>query len=139
MGLKRAAGTHPATPPKRAPGRAGRRDEAVRPEHWAVETDRDDVARLDIPPHASRERSFEIWCSFRVAHPGTGNASHALRVLVDGAQEWSRRVPTDPGGRDALDVRLRRVVPAGQPLRLTAIGAVDRAVPLGLSISAEED
>ena len=139
MGLKRAAGTPPATPPKTAPSAAGRRDDAVRGEHWAIETDRDDVARLDIPPHATRERSFEIWCSFRVAHPGTGDAAHALRVLVDGAQDWSRRVPTDPGGRDALDVRLRRVVPAGRPLRLTAIGTVERAVPLGLSISADED
>ena len=137
MGPRRAGDTNPAT--ARARGGAGRRDDAVRRERWAVETDRDDVARLDIPPHATRERSFEIWCSFRVAHPGTGDASHALRVLVDGAQEWSRRVPTDPGGRDALDLRFRRTVPAGRPLRLTAIGAVDRAVPLGLSISAEED
>jgi hypothetical protein len=48
-------------------------------------------------------------------------------------------VSTDPGGRDSLDVRFRRIVPVGQPLRLTAIAEVDRAVPLGLSISADED
>jgi len=30
-------------------------------------------------------------------------------------------------------------VPVGQPLRLTAIAEVDRALPLGLSISADED
>lgn len=118
--------------------RSGER-EAVRRERWAVETDRDDVARLDIPPHSSRERSFEISCSLRVAHPGSGSAWHALRVLVDGAQEWSRRVPTDAGGRDTLDVRFRRIVPAGRPLRLSAIADVDRAIPLGLSISAEEE
>ena len=114
-------------------------DRDARPERWSAETARDLVVRLDVPPHATRERRFEVDCSFRVAHPGDGAASHALRVLVDGAQEWSRRVPTDPGGRDSLDVRFQRIVPIGQPLRLTAIAEVDRAVPLGLSISADED
>jgi hypothetical protein len=52
-------------------------------------------------------------------------------VLVDGAHEWSRQVPTDAGGRDSLDVRFRRTVPVGQPLRLTAIAEVDGALPLG--------
>ena len=127
----------PRRPSPIAPGAGAR--EAIRRERWAVETDRDGVARLDIPPHASRERSFEIYCSLRVAHPGSGAAAHALRVLVDGAQEWSRRVPTDAGGRDSLDVRFRRIVPVGQPLRLTAIAEVERAIPLGLSVSAEED
>lgn len=108
-------------------------------ERWAVEREAGDVARLDIPAHASREREFEIFCSFAVAHPGDGVAHHALRVLVDGAQEWSRRVATDPGARDTLEVRLRRSVPIGRPLRLTAIAAVERARPLRLSISAEED
>ena len=122
------------------PGHPVRDDDAdARPERWSVESARDLVARLDIPPHATRERRFEVYCSFRVAHPGTGSASHALRVLVDGAHEWSRRVPTDAGGRDSLDVRFRRTVPVGQPLRLTAIAEVDGALPLGLSISADED
>ena len=111
----------------------------ARPEHWSAETARDGVVRLDIPPHATRERRFEVYCSFRVAHPGAGTASHALRVLVDGAHQWSRRVATDSGGRDSLDVRFPRTVPVGQPLRVTAIGEVDGAVPLGLSISADED
>ena len=114
-------------------------DSDAQPERWSAETARDLVVRLDVPPHATRERRFEVDCSFRVAHPGEGEASHALRVLVDGAQEWSRRVPTDPGGRDSLDVRFRRIVPVGQPLRLTAIAEVERALPLGLSIRAEED
>ena len=122
------------------PGQSvGGDDPETRPERWSVETARDGVARLDIPPHATRERRFEVYCSFRVAHPGAGAASHALRVLVDGAHEWSRRVPTDAGGRDSLDVRFRRTVPVGQPLRLTAIAEVDGALPLGLSISADED
>ena len=114
-------------------------DRDARPERWSAETARDLVVRLDVPPHATRERRFEVDCSFRVTHPGDGAASHALRVLVDGAQEWSRRVPTDPGGRDSLDVRFQRIVPVGQPLRLTAIAEVDRAVPLGLTIRADED
>ncbi|MEO7711055.1 MAG: hypothetical protein ABIS28_21145 [Caldimonas sp.] len=95
--------------------------------------------RLDIPPHATRERRFEVYCSFSVAHSGAGDASHALRVLVDGAHQWSRRVSTDAGGRDSLDVRFPRTVPVGQALRLTAIAEVDGALPLGLSISADED
>jgi len=115
------------------------RADASGPEHWSVRVDRDSVARLDIPPHASRDRSFEIYCSLLVGHPGGGSASHALRVLVDGAHEWSRRVETDPGGRDTLDVRIRRVVPAGRALRLTAIAETDRAITLGLSITADED
>ena len=114
-------------------------DPELRPERWSIETARDLVVRLDIPPHATRERRFEVYCSFRVAHPGEGAASHGLRVLVDGAHEWSRQVPTDAGGRDSLDVRFRRTVPLGQPLRLTAIAEVDGALPLGLSISADED
>jgi hypothetical protein len=31
------------------------------------------------------------------------------------------------------------VVPAGRALRLTAIAETDRAIPLGLSITADED
>ena len=127
----RASRAAPATPPVSAAD--------ARPEHWSAETARDLVVRLDIPPHATRERRFEVYCSFSVAHSGAGDASHALRVLVDGAHQWSRRVATDAGGRDSLDVRFPRTVPVGQPLRLTAIAEVDGALPLGLSISADED
>ena len=138
MGPPRASRTRrdSRVAPRRSPSSD---DSDARPEHWSAQTARDLVVRLDVPPHATRERRFEVDCSFRVAHPGDGEASHALRVLVDGAQEWSRRVPTDSGGRDSLDVRFRRIVPVGRPLRLTAIAEVDRAVPLGLSINAAED
>lgn len=112
---------------------------SFRREHWSAEAPPGDVAQLDIPADASRERSFEVYCSFAVAHPGAGEAWHGLRVLVNGAQEWSRRIATDPGGRDTLDLRFRREVPVGRPLRLTAIGEVGRALPLGLSVSAEEE
>ncbi|MEO7337670.1 MAG: hypothetical protein ABIV63_13915 [Caldimonas sp.] len=115
------------------------RDPAPARERWSVRNERSDVARLDIPAHASRERHFEVFCSLLVGHPGSGEAHHALRVLVDGAQEWSRRVATDAGGRDTLDVRFRRSVPEGRALRLTAIASLERAIPLALSISAEEE
>jgi hypothetical protein len=109
-----------------------------RGEHWSVES-RGDVAHLDIPPDALHERSFEIDCSYAVMHRDAGPAVHALRVLVDGAHEWSRRVPTHNGARDSLDVRFRRTVPAGRALRISAIGSAEGATPLGLTISAEED
>ncbi|MEP7057714.1 MAG: hypothetical protein ABI809_08080 [Caldimonas sp.] len=114
------------------------RERAAR-ERWSVESRSGDVARLDIPAHASRERSFEIFCSFVVAHPGHGVARHGLRVLVDGAQQWARKVETDAGGRDTLDLRFRREVAVGRPLRLTVIAEVERALPLALSITADED
>jgi hypothetical protein len=124
---------------RRPRGRDGKAREKAARERWSVESRSGDVARLDIPAHASRERSFEIFCSFVVAHPGSGVARHGLRVLVDGAQQWARRVETDAGGRDTLDLRFRRDVAVGRPLRLTAIAEVDRALPLALSISADEE
>ena len=108
-------------------------------ERWAVESRGDDVAHLDIPAHASRERRFEVYCSYAVMHRDAGAAQHGLRVLVDGAHEWSRRVPTDNGARDTLDLRFRRTVPVGRALRVTAIGEAEGATPLGLTITAEED
>ena len=111
---------------------------AARGEHWSVAA-LGDAARLDIPADARRERRFEIYCCFTVVHPGTGEAWHALRVLVDGRQEWARRIPTDPGGRDTLELRLHRSVPAGRALRLAALGSTERARPVRLSIDAEEE
>jgi len=108
-------------------------------ERWSVDARGGDVVHLDIPADAERERRFEIFCSFVVRHRHAGNATHALRVLVDGAHEWSRRVPTDPGPRDSLDLRFHRRVPVGRALRVTALGEVDGATALDLSISAEED
>ena len=107
-------------------------------EHWAGDAGDADVAQLDIPPHASRERRFEIFCSFSVAHRSGGEASHGLRVLINGAQEWARRVGTHPG-TDSLDVRLRRTVPVGEPLRLTARTEVHGARRLRLTLTADEE
>ena len=111
---------------------------ARRPEHWEVDAGSGDVAHLDIPADASRDRLFEISCTFVVAHRGDEDASHALRVLVDARQEWSREVPTHPGGQDSLDVSLRRSVPVGVPLRVTAIASAHGAARVRLAIVAEE-
>lgn len=109
-------------------------------EHWAADAGSRDVAALHIPPHAQRERSFEIFCRLEVANrSGHADATHGLRVLVDGALAWSREVPTDAGGADSLDFRLRRSVPAGQPLRVTASATTRRAQQTRLTITADEE
>ena len=91
-----------STPPKPKPG--------TQPEHWSASAGTRDVARLDIPPDAHRDRTFEVFVSLavhnRAERPG---ATHALRVLVNGALEWQRTVPTHPGPGDTLDLRLKRV------------------------------
>lgn len=110
---------------------------ARRPEHWSAEAGARDVVRLDIPADALRDRSFEIDVRLAV-RTARSDATHAMRVLVDGALEWSRSAPTHPGG-DSLDLRLRRHVPAGRPLRLTATCELKGAVRTALSISADED
>lgn len=112
----------------------------ARREHWAVDAGERDVAVLAIPPHAQRERSFEIFCRLDVSNrAGHADATHGLRVLVNGALEWSRSVATHEGGADSLDYRLRRTVPVGQALRLSATAEVHRAVHLGLTITAQEE
>ena len=109
------------------------------PEHWAEDAGDGDAAQLDIPPHATRERRFEVFCSFEVANPlGGDEAAHGLRVLVNGAQEWARRVATHAGS-DSLDVRLRRTVPVGEPLRLTARTEVQGVRRVRLKITADEE
>ena len=124
-----------AARPRPGAGRSG----TSASERWSVEARNGEIAHLDIPADAGRERNFEIFCSFAVMHRDAGAAWHGLRVLVDGAHEWARRVPTDNGARDTLDLRFRRAVPPGRALRVSAIGEVEGAAPLSLSISAEED
>lgn len=109
------------------------------PERWAADAGAGDVAQLEIPADSGRNRTFEIACSFEVRHLGVGSGAwHELKVLVDGALQWSRRVPTQPGAGDSLDVRFRRTVPSGQPLRLVASGQVHHAVRQRLVITADE-
>lgn len=109
-------------------------------ERWSADAGERDVAQLVIPPHAQRERRFEIFCRIEVSNKaGHADATHGLRVLVDGALEWSRNVPTHAGGSDSLDLRLRRTVPAGQTLRVTARAETKRSARLSLRINAEEE
>jgi hypothetical protein len=58
---------------------------------------------------------------------------------VNGAQEWQRREDTQPGGRDSLDYRFRRRLPAGEPLRLVVSTDLHAARRVGLRITADED
>ena len=111
-----------------------------RPEHWSVDVGAREVARLDIPADAHRERTFEIFCALVVRNRSAiEGATHGLRVLVNGALEWSRSVPTQAGGDDSLDLRLRRTVPAGQALRVTASAETKRSTRLSLRISGPQD
>jgi len=108
-------------------------------ERWSVEAADRAIARLDVPPHATRERRFEIDVRF-VVRAGRGRApTHGLRVLVNGAQEWARQAPTQPDGEDSLEWRQRRSVPVGQPLRIQALTDVQHALRLRLTISAVEE
>lgn len=108
-----------------------------RPEHWAAEAGARDVVRLDIPADALHERTFEIFVRLAV-RTSRNDAKHSLRVLVDGALEWSRSVPTQ-FGEDSLDLRLRRSVAAGRPLRLVATCELRGAVRVSLAINADEE
>ena len=110
------------------------------PERWSAEAGTRDVVKLDIPPDAQRERRFEVFVRLAVANPAARtDATHAMRVLVDGALEWSRSVPTHVDGHDSLDLRLRRVVPVGRPLRLSVTCELRGSRRVSLSISAEEE
>jgi len=110
------------------------------PEHWSADSGHRDVARLDIPADAQRERRFEIFSRLVVSNKaGRTDATHGLRVLVNGALEWARTVPTQVDGNDSLDLRLRRSAPVGRPLRVSATCELRGAQRVSLTISAEED
>ena len=109
-------------------------------ERWSADSGHRDVARLDIPADAQRERHFEIFCRLVVSNKaGRSDATHAMRVQVNGALEWTRSVPTLADGTDGLDLRLRRSVPVGRPLRVTATCELRGAQRVSLAITAEED
>jgi hypothetical protein len=113
---------------------------STRPERWSADSGHRDVAKLDIPADAMRERSFEIFIHLVVSNKAArADATHGLRVLVDGALEWARSVSTQTEGNDSLDLRLRRTVPVGRPLRLTATCELRGSQRVSLSISADEE
>lgn len=108
-------------------------------ERWRLDAGDRAIARLDVPPHATRERVFEIDVRFVVRAGAGRDPQHGLRVLIDGAQEWSRRLPTAREGEDGLEWRQRRTVPVGQPLRIQAQTEVRHALRLRLVVSAVEE
>ena len=70
------------------------------------------------------------------AAPG---AWHAMTVLVDGAQQWSRRIATsNPGSWDGLDYRFACSVLPGRALRLVVQTQVHGAQRRSLVIEVDE-
>ena len=113
---------------------------AAQPERWAVDAGTRDVARLDIPADALHEREFEIFCrAVVIERTGADGAWHELSVRVNGAHEWTRRVEVTPNGEDSLDLRLRRTVPVGRPLRLVVQSKVHGVQRRLLAISADQE
>lgn len=109
------------------------------PERWRCDAGDRAIARLEVPAHATRERDFEIDVRFVVKAGAGRQPRHGLRVLIDGAQQWARQVPTATEGEDTLEWRQRRRVPLGQALRIQALTEVQHAMRLRLVIEATED
>ena len=110
------------------------------PERWSADSGHRDVVRLDIPADTQRERRFEIYIRLQVMNRAARpDATHALRVLVDGALEWSRSAATHADGPDTLELRLRRILPLGRPLRISATCELRGSLRTALTITAEED
>jgi hypothetical protein len=108
-------------------------------ERWAVDAGSADVARLDIPADAQRERAFELDCRFVVKRRADADTAwHELRVSVDGALRWSRRVDSAEGS-DSLDYRFSLRLPPGRPLRLLATTAVQGVQRVSLAWEAQEE
>ena len=109
-------------------------------ERWSLDAGSGDVARLDIPADAQRERQFEIDSRFVVRRRADAEeAWHELRVSVDGALRWSRRVDSAEGSSDSLDYRFSVRLPAGRPLRLLATTAVQGVQRVSLVLEAQEE
>jgi hypothetical protein len=111
------------------------------PEHWSIDAGSAEVALLTIPASLGCDRVFEIDVRFAVRSAADAvDAWHALTVELNGAREWSRRIPTsNPGQSDSLDFHCRRLVPEGQALRIRAVAQVDQALRLRLRIDAEQE
>ncbi len=110
------------------------------PERWQAQAGPASLVKLDIPPHASRERVFDITCTMtvRLREPRS-DAWHRLTVLADGQREWQRQTAThNPGATDTLEMHFRRRVPIGEALRLQLSGEVHVAQRVSLRIEADE-
>jgi hypothetical protein len=66
-------------------------------------------------------------------------AWHEVSVRVNGALEWTRRAEVAPNDEDSLDLRLRRTVPVGRPLRLVVQSKVHGVQRRALVISADQE
>ncbi len=109
-----------------------------RAEHWRLDAGEREVATLDIPAHAQRERHFDVSVTLLV-QPAGPRAWHRLTVLANGSREWQRQVDTDPdGGGDGLEHRFSRVVPTGQALRVVAQTEGHAVRQVRLRIEVEE-
>ncbi len=120
------------------PGAAAREPE---PERWALDAGDDPGATLTVPADARRERRFEIAVALTVGVPDdvAPGAWLQLTVMVNGVQQWQRRVPAhNPGQWDGLDVRFARSVPVAQALRITAAVAGQGVRRRSLVIEADE-
>ncbi len=108
-------------------------------ERWSLDAGSGDVARLDIPADAQRERHFEIDSRFVVRRRADADEAWLeLRVSVDGALRWSRRVDSAEGS-DSLDYRFSVRLPAGRPLRLLATTVVQGVQRVSLVLEAWEE
>jgi len=109
-------------------------------ERWSLEAGAADVAVLDVPPSAQRDRAFKIHVHFVVRAPvPLAGAWHEMDVELNGLRQWSRRVDThNPGETDSLDYHCRREVPAGQALRVRVTTRVHGVFRARLNLEAEE-
>jgi hypothetical protein len=112
-------------------------------ECWRVDAGAAEVAELRVPPHARRDRRFEVSVSMTVrTTPVRGAAWHRLTVTADGARQWQRRIdshlPEQGWASDGLDYRFERLVQAGESLRIVAEAASVGVQRRSLVIEAEE-
>ena len=120
----------PPVPPVPAP--------APKPERWRIDVGDADVATLVIPADSLRTRRFEIDCRLVVIQVAA-DATHGMRVDVDGDLEWTRRASTEnPGHTDSMDYHFRRELPPGRSLRIVVKTQARQARRVALTIEAEE-
>jgi hypothetical protein len=121
-------------------GRARPDPGASGPERWAVDAGTAGMATLDIPPHAGRERVFDVHCTMTVRlREALDGAWHRMSVLANGNREWDRQVATHAAsGSDGLEVHFRRRVPIGEGLKIVVKTEVRWAQRQSLRIEAEE-
>jgi hypothetical protein len=116
------------------------KEERAGREHWSIDAGTADVAVLDVPASAQRDRVFDVSVHFIVRAPAPlAGAWHEMTVELNGQRQWSRRLNThNPGETDTLDYHCRHEVPTGQSLRMRVTTRVQGAVRTRLTIEAEE-